>query len=169
MPAFASRSSFLMIMLMGAISLSACGDNTPKPSEQKTTAQAPTQSPSVQEQSSTTPEPASDSSTQTQHDTATPASSPAPTPAVASTDQKILALGKARYEQSCHLCHTQGLLNAPKMTDKTAWQPRLAKGIDTLHHNAIHGFGKMPAQAVDGISPDEVKAAVDYMVSQVAN
>lgn len=84
-----------------------------------------------------------------------------------STDPKILAMGKARYETTCQLCHIQGLLNAPKPTDKAAWQPRLNKGIVVLRQNAVQGFGKMPAQAVDGISEEEVRAAVDYMVSQV--
>lgn len=87
----------------------------------------------------------------------------------ASADPQVLAIGKARYETTCQLCHTQGLLNSPKLSDKTAWQPRLNKGIATLQQNAIQGFGKMPAQAVDGVSEEEVRAAVDYMVSQVQN
>lgn len=82
-------------------------------------------------------------------------------------DPKMLAIGKQRYETNCHLCHLNGLLNAPKPNDKIAWQPRLAKGLEVLQYNAIVGFGKMPAQAVDGVSEQEVAAAVAYMVSQV--
>ena len=75
--------------------------------------------------------------------------------------------GKARYEKTCKVCHDQGLLNAPKLTDKANWEKRLAKGIDTLHTHSTKGFGKMPAQVTDEVSEAEVYAAVDYMVSQV--
>lgn len=85
------------------------------------------------------------------------------------TEVKALSIeeGKARYEQTCKICHDQGLLNAPKLTDKANWAKRLAKGIDTLHTHSAKGFGKMPAQVTDEVSEAEVYAAVDYMVSQV--
>lgn len=74
--------------------------------------------------------------------------------------------GKKRYEQTCKVCHGQGLLDAPKLTNKAEWAKRLEKGIDTLHQHSAKGFNKMPAQAVGAVSEAEVYAAVDYMLEQ---
>ncbi|MDO4441267.1 MAG: c-type cytochrome [Moraxella sp.] len=77
-----------------------------------------------------------------------------------------IAEGKKRYEQTCKVCHDQGLLDAPKLTDKAEWAKRLEKGVDTLHQHSAKGFNKMPAQAVGGVTEAEVYAAVDYMLEQ---
>ncbi|RYY90710.1 MAG: cytochrome c5 family protein, partial [Comamonadaceae bacterium] len=55
--------------------------------------------------------------------------------------------------------------------DKADWGPRIAQGNDTLYEHAIKGFqgkkGVMPAKGGNTALPDaDVKAAVDYMVSQ---
>lgn len=75
--------------------------------------------------------------------------------------------GKVIYEGVCHTCHATGMLGSPKFGDKGMWGPRIAKGMDTLHQHALHGFNAMPAK---GGNPDlldvEVTNAVDYMVSQ---
>lgn len=73
--------------------------------------------------------------------------------------------GKGLYEKSCQMCHQTGLMNAPKFGDKAGWEPRIAKGMDTLYGSAINGFNTMPPKggAMDA-SDDNVKAAVDYMV-----
>jgi cytochrome c5 len=52
-----------------------------------------------------------------------------------------------------------------------AWAPRIAAGADSLYANAINGFqgtsGVMPGKGGNSaLSDAEVKAAVDYMVSQ---
>lgn len=84
-------------------------------------------------------------------------------PAVASSP------GEAAYNKVCFACHGAGIAGAPKYGDKAAWEPRIAKGTDTLYKHAIEGFqgeaGMMPAKggAAD-MSDDDVKAAVDYMV-----
>jgi cytochrome c5 len=59
---------------------------------------------------------------------------------------------------------------APKPGDKEEWAPRIAQGNDVLYKHAIEGFtgekGMMPARGAGAsLSDDEVKAAVDYMVS----
>ena len=67
----------------------------------------------------------------------------------------------------CAACHDSGTLAAPIVGDVAGWAPRIAKGIETLYNNAINGINNMPAKGGNGaLSDDEVKAAVDYMVSK---
>lgn len=79
--------------------------------------------------------------------------------------------GKKIYDATCMACHAAGVAGAPKLGDKAAWAPRIAQGMDTLHTHALKGFqgkaGMMPPKGGNMSAKDEdVKAAVDYMVSQ---
>ena len=79
--------------------------------------------------------------------------------------------GREVYEATCAACHASGVAGAPKLGDKAAWAPRIAQGMDTLHTHALKGFqgkaGMMPPKGGNMSAKDEdVKAAVDYMVSQ---
>jgi len=79
--------------------------------------------------------------------------------------------GKKVFEGTCQACHATGAAGAPKVGDKGAWGPRIGQGKDTLYKHALGGFtgksGAMPAKGGNpGLSDAEVKAAVDYMVSQ---
>ena len=79
--------------------------------------------------------------------------------------------GKQAYDKICFACHAQGIAGAPKLGDKAAWEPRIAKGMDTLVNNAINGFqgstGMMPAKGgMPTLTDEEVRAAVSYMVEQ---
>ena len=73
--------------------------------------------------------------------------------------------GEQLYNTQCMACHAAGLLNAPKYGDAAAWAPRIAKGKDTLYLHAAKGFNQMPAQAANGVTEDQIHAAVDYMVA----
>ena len=53
------------------------------------------------------------------------------------------------------------------MDDKGAWAPRLASGKDALYKSAIGGKGAMPAKGGSSLSDDEIKGAVDYIMSKV--
>lgn len=88
---------------------------------------------------------------------------------VASAPEKVD--GKATYTQACVVCHGAGVAGAPKLGDKPAWTARIAQGNATLIEHAIKGFqgkaGMMPAKGGNpALSDANVKAAVDYMVSQ---
>ncbi len=79
--------------------------------------------------------------------------------------------GKATYSQTCTVCHGTGVAGAPKFGEKAAWAPRIVQGSATLHDHAIKGYqgkaGMMPAKGGNtALSDADVKAAVDYMVSQ---
>ena len=99
---------------------------------------------------------------------AAPAAKPAATaPAkpmpVADTSGK----GESIYKQSCAVCHAAGVAGAPKLTDKAAWAPRIAKGMEAMYASSIKGKGAMPAKGGNpSLADADVKAAVDYMVSQ---
>lgn len=76
--------------------------------------------------------------------------------------------GKAVYDQTCFTCHTSGLMNAPKLGDKEAWAPRIAKGKSVLYNSANYGFKAMPPHGGnDELTNKEIFMAVDYIVEQV--
>ena len=79
--------------------------------------------------------------------------------------------GQKVYQASCIACHGAGIAGAPKVGNAAAWTSRIEAGADSLYANAINGFqgssGVMPGKGGNAaLSDDEVKAAVDYMVSQ---
>jgi cytochrome c5 len=77
------------------------------------------------------------------------------------------AAGKKLYDTVCMACHAAGIAGAPKTGDKAAWKPRIAAGKEALYNSALHGKNAMPAKGgLTSAADGDVKAAVDYMVSQ---
>lgn len=75
--------------------------------------------------------------------------------------------GDAVYNGACMACHASGAAGAPKVGDKAAWAPRIAKGLSTLVQHSLQGFNAMPPKGLCmDCSDDEIKAAVEYMVGQ---
>ena len=75
--------------------------------------------------------------------------------------------GKEIWEGTCSACHQAGLLGAPKIGDKAAWAPRIAKGMAMLKDHALHGFNQMPAHGGNSALTDaDVVSALEYMVGQ---
>ena len=101
-------------------------------------------------------------------ETAVVIEAPADTAIAAEPELLAVDAGAKLYESNCKACHANGLLNAPILGDKAAWEPRLAKGKETLYTHSAQGFNKMPAQAVNGVTEAQVKAAVDYMLAAVS-
>lgn len=76
--------------------------------------------------------------------------------------------GKTTYDAVCAVCHAAGVAGAPKTGDKAGWSVRVAQGKETLYASALKGKGVMPAKGGNpGLADDAIKAAVDYLVSQV--
>ena len=95
------------------------------------------------------------------------AANPAKTEKSAASSAGNSGKGKATYNAVCFVCHAAGVANAPKFADKAAWAPRIATGMDTLYHSVLNGKGAMPAKGGNAsLAEADVKAAVDYMVSQ---
>lgn len=131
------NTKLMTLLLVGAAALAACG---------KTEAPA-------------TPAPAATAPS-------APAVAAAPEAPVASDN----AVGKKVFGQVCSMCHASGAAGSPKPGDKADWGPRIAQGNDVLYKHALEGFtgakGMMPARGGNAtLKDDEVKAAVDYMVS----
>lgn len=105
-----------------------------------------------------------------QVNTAAPAPAPATAPVVATAPVAENTVGKSVFGKVCSLCHAAGVAGAPKPGDKADWGPRIAQGQDMLYKHALEGFtgakGQMPARgASTTLKDEEIKAAVDYMVS----
>ena len=100
------------------------------------------------------------------------AASAAATTTTAAATQVSADAGEKLFGSVCTTCHTAGLMGAPKLADKAAWAPRIAQGKETLYKHAIGGYqgksGVMPARGGSQASDEEVKAAVDYMVSKAS-
>jgi len=60
-------------------------------------------------------------------------------------------------------------MGAPKLGDKAAWEPRIAKGKDSVYTNALNGVKLMPPKGGNASLKDEdVKSAVDFMISKAS-
>lgn len=78
--------------------------------------------------------------------------------------------GEAVYTAVCAACHTSGVLNAPKIDDKGAWDARVANGLDGLIKNATNGLNSMPARGGDpSITDEELSNAIVYMTGKAGH
>lgn len=149
-----------LLPLVVALGLVACGEKTP-PAASASTA-APAAAPAASEPAA----PAASAPA-----AAEPAASAA-APAAASASAAPagdLATGEKVYSATCQACHGTGVLGAPKFGDKAAWAPRVAQGKDTLYAHAIAGIRMMPPKGGNAsLKDEELKAAVDYMVSKAS-
>lgn len=76
--------------------------------------------------------------------------------------------GPTVYNSVCGACHNSGAAGAPKLDDKGAWAPRVATGAAALYTSALNGKGAMPPKGgAAALSDDEIKGAVDYILSKV--
>ena len=149
--------SFKLLPLVLALALSACGEKKTESAAVQPEASAPAAA-VASAPAAPAPAPAAPAA-------AAPAAS-APAAAAGSSD---LVKGEQVYTATCLACHGAGVLGAPKFGDKAAWAPRIAKGIDTLHTNALNGFNMMPPKGGNAsLSDSDLKSAVDYMVSKAS-
>jgi cytochrome c5 len=70
------------------------------------------------------------------------------------------------YQSKCFGCHGTGAAGAPKVGDAAAWEPRIAKGMDTLLGNATNGLNAMPPKGLCmECSEEDLKGVIEYMVN----
>jgi cytochrome c5 len=80
--------------------------------------------------------------------------------------------GSTIFGNLCKTCHETGAGGAPKISDKAAWAPRVAQGVDTLIKHATEGFtgksGVMPPKGGNpALTDEQIKATVNWIVGQV--
>ena len=76
--------------------------------------------------------------------------------------------GPTIFNTVCTACHSTGAAGAPKVDDKAAWAPRIAKGKEALYQSALNGKNAMPPRGGSAsLSDAEVEATVDYIMSRV--
>ncbi|MBC7780469.1 MAG: cytochrome c5 family protein, partial [Proteobacteria bacterium] len=91
---------------------------------------------------------------------------PGAQPAVLVGAVKVEKSGEAVYQQVCAACHTSGVLNSPKIGDKTAWGKLIPQGLDYLTKSAIAGVRQMPARGGNPALTDlEMRRAVVYLAN----
>ncbi|HQW81135.1 MAG: cytochrome c5 family protein [Rhodanobacteraceae bacterium] len=150
-----------IVPILFALSLAGCKPQDPAPLPPEVNAPAPSVA--------ATP-PAADPAIATSDDSAAD-SAVAPAADAATTDVAVaVADGEAVFKKACTACHGAGIAGAPKVGDAADWGPRVAQGDALLLEHAIKGFtgkkGMMPPKGgFLTLSDDEVKAAIDYMVS----
>lgn len=82
-------------------------------------------------------------------------------------EQTAVVDGQKTYQTYCKACHATGVAGAPKLGDKDAWAPRIYKGDDAMFSTVIKGLNAMPPKgACMSCSDDDLRAAMEYMVSQ---
>lgn len=75
--------------------------------------------------------------------------------------------GEKVYDATCVACHVMGVAGAPKVGDKAAWTPRIAKGNDALIASVINGLNAMPPRAGNPKLTDaDIQQAVAFMVEK---
>jgi cytochrome c5 len=85
----------------------------------------------------------------------------APPPATAKGAERS---GEQVVAAACARCHQTGEGGAPKIGDRAAWTPRVARGLSTVTEAALKGHGGMPARAgMADLSDAEVRRAIEYM------
>jgi cytochrome c5 len=89
-------------------------------------------------------------------------------PAAPATQKTAAAAdGKVVYDKVCVACHQVSVAGSPRLGDKAAWAPRIKTGTDALVQSVIKGKNAMPPRAGNpSLSEAEIRAAVDFMVSQ---
>jgi cytochrome c5 len=136
-------------MLLGA----GCSEKETTPTQAVAPAQTP--APQTAEPEASPPAEAPEPAAETQA-----ADKPADAQAPTVDGQKI-------YQASCQACHAAGVAGAPKLGDKEAWAPRIAKGNEALFSSVSNGLNAMPPKGgCMSCSEDGLRAAIEYMVEQ---
>jgi cytochrome c5 len=74
------------------------------------------------------------------------------------------AAGEQIYAKNCASCHRK---ENPRLGDKSAWKPLIARGKDALVDSVIKGTKKMPHHGgKPHLSREDIEAAVSYMIEK---
>jgi caa(3)-type oxidase subunit IV len=75
--------------------------------------------------------------------------------------------GQRVYQAVCSACHGGGLMGAPQVGDKAAWQPHAEHGMDVLVSHALNGYGAVPPKGgLPELTEQDVRNAIGYMLRE---
>ncbi|USQ13883.1 c-type cytochrome [Legionella lytica] len=80
--------------------------------------------------------------------------------------EKYPANGADIYNENCATCHNEGKDGAPKIGDKEAWKPLIAKNMDVLIGNTMNGKNHPKNGGCKQCTGGEVIEAIKYMISK---
>lgn len=70
------------------------------------------------------------------------------------------------YQQSCMACHTRPATGAPQTGSAEDWEPRMAKGMDTLFDHTVNGYrGMPPLGSCMDCGPEDFEALINFMAT----
>lgn len=76
--------------------------------------------------------------------------------------------GRDIFLQNCAACHVNGVAQAPRVSSRREWEPRLATGRQSLLNSVLRGKGGMPPKGGNAsISDAQATEALDYIVGRV--
>ncbi len=91
----------------------------------------------------------------------------AASPPPAASEAKGEKSGEQIVQTTCGVCHQTGAAGAPKIGDKAAWAPRIARGEKALLESALKGLRAMPPKGGNPALTDaEVERALIFTVDQ---
>lgn len=75
--------------------------------------------------------------------------------------------GEQTYRRFCFSCHASGAAGAPRVGQASAWEPRVAQGMDMLLNHTIEGMPGMPPRGMcRQCSDEDLRDAINYMVQR---
>jgi cytochrome c5 len=82
-------------------------------------------------------------------------------PAMARADDAAI---EERYKRSCAVCHAAGAAGAPRTGAAEEWEPRLAKGMDSLVLSVEKGLNAMPPKGMCfDCTAEDYRALIEFM------
>jgi len=85
---------------------------------------------------------------------------------VSKFDSVVERSGAEVVQTHCAKCHQDGVADAPRIGDRTAWIPRVKQGFELLVRSAIRGHGSMPSRGdAANLTDSEIRAAIAFMVN----
>ncbi len=86
---------------------------------------------------------------------------------VLASNVALARTGEEVFNSACVACHASGAPGIPQKGDVAAWAPRIAEGKEALYNSVLNGKNAMPPRGLCmDCNEDEIRAAVDYIISQ---
>jgi cytochrome c5 len=87
-------------------------------------------------------------------------------PSYAGDEALVKSRARRLYDTYCTACHSTGWEGAP-ISETADWDPRIAKGMDTLFKNAFNGVNSMPPKGTCAeCSAEDLRGIIELMIGK---